>query len=433
MPHQAPNCKQPVEHGRICAKRTVAFVFMEYPHPQLPFADSDVEALREQGFTVVTIALRGRHFIDRDIGWDWHVVRGLFAAGAWEVVRSIGWVGLRTAFFTGDRLLDRLKTALLAPRAVAAILHLRAIKVTHVHLFWGHYPSVMGILWKTCDPNHTLTVSLGAYDLEKKLKVSAKAADIAESVTTHSEFNRRRLASEWGLQKNKIKTIYRGVNTELFHPQRLTTVDPNQLLVISVGRLIKDKNVDATLSLFAELRKCKPEIRLSIAGTGPDLGRLKKVTRTRQLADCTEFVGHLTHAELKQLMQSARLIFFTSLKRGEILPNAIKEAMACGVIPVVLRHPAIDELIEDGIDGFLFSDSDPFQALVQRINDADLAMMSRNARQKIERKFNRTQSAIQFAALLSAIELSSHEMCASEAPTPSRRRLKNKGNGIARR
>jgi len=417
LPRHAPKTKLPAEQGRVFAKRAVAVVFMEYPHPQLPFADSDLEALQEQEFTVITIALRGRYFINGGIAAGQSILKGFLGAGAWEVLRSVGWTGLRAAFFNGDGFADTLKTALLAPRAFAAIAHLREIKVSHLHLFWGHYPSVMGILWKLSDASHTLTISLGAYDIEKKLRVSAKATEIADSVTTHSEFNRHRLVSGWGLRESKVAVIYRGVNTDLFRRSGQAPLDPNKFLIISAGRLIKEKNIDATLSLFAELRRLKPEIRLSIAGRGPDLERLQGVTRTKKLDGCTDFVGHLAHSELKRLMQSARLIIFTSVKRGEILPNAIKESMSCGVVPVVLRHPAIDELIEDGVDGFLFSESDPLQAIAQRIVNSDLVVMSHNARQKIERKFNRAHSATQFTALLSGFESSARHFDAPEAAT----------------
>lgn len=406
--------KPAADQGAPLARGTVAVGFMEYPHPQLPFADSDMEALREQGFAVMTIALRGRYFIDGGIARRWPILRGLFSADARKTLRSAGWTGLCAAVFNGDGIVDTLKTALLVPRAIAGISHLTNINVSHLHLFWGHYPSVMGILWKLCDPKHTLTISLGAYDIEKNLRVSAHAANIADSVTTHSEFNKRRLVSEWGLEKNKVVTIYRGVNIGLFCQAARRNLGQSDFLVISAGRLIREKNVDLTLSLFAQLRKFRPEVRLSIAGRGPDLERLQGVTRTKILDGCTDFVGHKGHSELKRLMQSARLIIFTSVKSGEILPNVIKESMACGVVPVVLYHPAIDELIEDGDDGFLFSQSDQLESVVQKIVDADLFTMSQKARRKIESKFDRTDSAMRFVELLSEIELLAHQPQATQ-------------------
>ena len=384
--------------------RTVAIAFMEYPHTQLPFADSDIEALHEQGFNVITIALRGHHFIGGGISSPWYIARNFFSAEAMDIMMSIGWSGVRQIFFNGDQPLDAFKVAVLLPRALVAACYLRRKKVNHLHLFWGHYPSVLGIAWKLLDDGHRLTISLGAYDLEKKLRLSETCASIADKVTTHSDFNRRRLISEWGLNSEKVVTIYRGVNLQLFTSSADGGLRSNQFRVISVGRLIREKNLDLTLHLFAALRATKSSACLEVAGIGPDLRRLERIAETKGLTGHIKFMGHLSHDKLGELMRSARLMIFTSVKRGEILPNAIKEAMACGVVPVVLRHPAIDELIDDGIDGFLMSQGESLEAVVEKIVSSDLSVMSIRARQKINSKFDRVEAAAKFASICSEID-----------------------------
>lgn len=65
------------------------------------------------------------------------------------------------------------------------------------------------------------------------------------------------------------------------------------LHVVSVARLAPEKRVDHLVHAFARLRARHPSARLTIAGTGPEEGRLRGLASDLGVAAATDFVGHV--------------------------------------------------------------------------------------------------------------------------------------------
>jgi len=114
--------------------------------------------------------------------------------------------------------------------------------------------------------------------------------------------------------------------------------------VLFVGRLEKLKGVEY---LVAAMQEC-PEQTLLIVGDGPEMGPL---TRLAQGMQNVTFIGQVSHAEVVQYMQQARVLVLPSLSEG--LPNVVLEAMAHGLPVIASRVGGIPDLLTDGVTGFL--------------------------------------------------------------------------------
>ncbi|MEZ5537399.1 MAG: glycosyltransferase family 1 protein [Thiolinea sp.] len=131
----------------------------------------------------------------------------------------------------------------------------------------------------------------------------------------------------------KLGIMERGVDTQLFNPQRRSEalrqslgVTENQLLVILVTRLAREKNIDLAFHAFRDIQQQVPDARFVLVGDGPERIRLSAA-----YPDCL-FAGMQHGAELATYYASADLFLYPS--SSETFGNVITEAMASG-LPVV--------------------------------------------------------------------------------------------------
>ncbi|AZI42438.1 glycosyltransferase family 4 protein [Deinococcus psychrotolerans] len=109
-------------------------------------------------------------------------------------------------------------------------------------------------------------------------------------------------------------------------------------LVISLGRLAAEKNLDVMLRAFDEARQRRPDLRLLVVGDGP----VKSALEARRPQGAV-FTGALPYAEVPQLLAAADV--FITASTSEVLPMSMIEALAAGTPLVAARSPAAEDLI----------------------------------------------------------------------------------------
>lgn len=113
-----------------------------------------------------------------------------------------------------------------------------------------------------------------------------------------------------------------------------------------VGRLAKEKGIDVLLECFESM----PEQELIIAGDGPEAFGLKEKYGTLKNV---RFAGHQHKTGVLDLMKNCRALIFPSIWY-EGLPVTIVEALATGTPVIASRLGAMEEMIQDSINGLLF-------------------------------------------------------------------------------
>lgn len=120
--------------------------------------------------------------------------------------------------------------------------------------------------------------------------------------------------------------------------------------LIGVGRLDPGKRFDLAIAAFADLVPKFPDWDFSIWGEGPEYARLKAAIAAHGLSNRV-FLRGLTsdiHGELRK----AHIMAFPS--RYEGFPNALGEAMACGLPCVGFAGVnSVEDMIQDGKTGLL--------------------------------------------------------------------------------
>lgn len=159
-----------------------------------------------------------------------------------------------------------------------------------------------------------------------------------------------------GLGIERVRLWPKAVDTERYHPSnysesmraRLSGGQSELPLMVYVGRLSHEKRLDWLYAPITQLQG----VRLAFVGSGPAEGFL----RERFAGTPTVFTGYMSGAELAQAYASADVFAFPS--DTETLGFVAMEAMASGVPVVGARAGGIPDVIDEGVDGLMFSPGD---------------------------------------------------------------------------
>jgi glycosyltransferase involved in cell wall biosynthesis len=131
-----------------------------------------------------------------------------------------------------------------------------------------------------------------------------------------------------------------GVDVGLFSPSDTTPV-PGRL--VSVHALLSRKGTDILIQAIARIKRQIPTVHALIAGDGPELQRLTRLSRELGADSYVTFLGRVPRHELPALYRSAAA--FCHPARTDTFPMAVLEAMACGIPVLASSAGALPEMV----------------------------------------------------------------------------------------
>lgn len=162
--------------------------------------------------------------------------------------------------------------------------------------------------------------------------------------------------------------------------------EKDEKILLCVGRLVYQKNIDVLVRAFAKLSPEFPLWKLNIAGGGDDQEKIQSLILHENLSDKINLLGDVKNVE--PLYAGAHLFCLPS--RYEGFPNALAEAMAHGLPGVGFAGCwGVSDLIEDGRSGLLAEGNGNVHALTESLrrlmgNDDLRARMGAAAAQSIK-------------------------------------------------
>jgi len=170
------------------------------------------------------------------------------------------------------------------------------------------------------------------------VRMQAKVARQLPVVITPSENSRRDVATEFGVDLTRTKSILLGVDDNFFPPTAPRV--PGRIIAMASADAPM-KGIATLLEAFAKLRT-ERDIELVLVTKPARGGRTEKLIDQLAIGDSVRFVSGISDAELVELMGSAEVACVPSLYEGFSLPTA--ELMACSTPLVASRAGAIPEV-----------------------------------------------------------------------------------------
>ncbi|MDW8291130.1 MAG: glycosyltransferase [Armatimonadota bacterium] len=206
----------------------------------------------------------------------------------------------------------------------------------------------------------------------------------AQATIVPSRFARQYL-ERFGVRPRKVEVIPTGVQ---FHPLQVErqearqryALSPERPVLVYVGRLAREKNLNLLLEMLPLVRREVPDVLLWLVGGGNAEKALHTWIQRRGLTESVRLQGRVPHEQISAVYAAADLFVFPSVTETQGL--VLWEAQAHGLPCVVVDEGGAPESVRDGVDGLLVpNESTAFaQAVVRLLRDSALRQqMSQNA------------------------------------------------------
>ncbi|HEX5194200.1 MAG TPA: glycosyltransferase family 4 protein [Solirubrobacteraceae bacterium] len=217
----------------------------------------------------------------------------------------------------------------------------------------------------------------------------------ADHVITCSRYMRSHVATVFDVSPRKITAMQNGIDVADLEPVaddlealRATYAEPDEQLVLLVGRLVYEKGFHLALDALAPVIRRRGNVRFVVAGTGTAEAELRRQARRLGLARKGAFLGWVGDDMLHSLYRICDLCIVPSIY--EPFGIVALEAMASGCLCVVADTGGLREVVPgDGTVGLRFPSRDTaaLREIVERVlSDHELrAQMVAEAREHVLR------------------------------------------------
>ena len=270
-------------------------------------------------------------------------------------------------------------------------------EVQHLHAHFATDPTRLAS-WAQMICQISFSVTTHAKDLYQDHRIGSPGLryklNRACFVVANSQFSAAGLRAGFnGEARPNLLTIYNGIDLSAWPPRQEEPGDP---LILSVGRLVEKKGFQDLLKACRLLKDAGVRCNCEIIGSGPLGKELQNMVSHLGLDGMVRFRGQMPQQEARAYYLKATVFALSCIvaENGDrdILPNALKEAMATGVPVVTTRLEGIEELVTDQETGLLVAASDPdalAQAIARLLAQPELRRrLATHARKVIEERFD---------------------------------------------
>jgi glycosyltransferase involved in cell wall biosynthesis len=154
-----------------------------------------------------------------------------------------------------------------------------------------------------------------------------------------------------------IEVIPTGIRLERFvgkngnRFRELKDYKPEDKLLLFMGRVAEEKNIDFLLRVVNNLRSRVPNLKFLIAGEGAAKKRLEKMVVDMVMEDCVHFAGYLSKEDWRDCYAAADLFVFASITETQGL--VVTEAMAASTPVVAVAEMGIKDVMASGKGGLV--------------------------------------------------------------------------------
>lgn len=162
--------------------------------------------------------------------------------------------------------------------------------------------------------------------------------------------------------------------------KRKLNLTKKDYVIIFVGRLAKEKNVEFLLEAQKKLIQENSNIKLIIVGDGPDKEKYEDIAAKLKISKNVIFTGKIPWDEIQYYYHLSN--FFVTASKSETQGLTVVEAMASSIVPLVINDEAFFGTVTNQINGLIFKTQEEYcDDILLLIKDSNLRnRLSKQAR-----------------------------------------------------
>jgi glycogen synthase len=290
---------------------------------------------------------------------------------------------------------------------------MRGINIVHCHTWYSHFAGVLAsrlyqiplvLTTHSLEPHRPWKAEqLGDGGYAMSCWIERAAYQGAHGIIAVSNEMKRNVVALYGVDENKVRVIYNGIDPEFYHPifddavLQKYGIEQKKPFVLFVGRITRQKGI---VHLIQAAEKINEDAQIVLCAGAPDTPDIAEecqnlIAKAKAKRGGIIWIQEMIpHTELRVLYSHAAVFATPSLYEPFGIINL--EAMACGTPVVGSAVGGIPEIIVEGETGFLVPLGPPekFQSdLAEKLNlllaNPELAKkMGESARKRAETVFS---------------------------------------------
>lgn len=140
-------------------------------------------------------------------------------------------------------------------------------------------------------------------------------------------------------------------------------IGEDETLLVSIGRIAREKNLDEILQLMADDRT--GNIRLMLVGDGPYRDDIEAHVKKLGLSERVIFTGMVKPQEVKNFYSAGDI--FVSASNSETQGLTYMEAMASGLPILCKKDECLKDVVEQGVNGYEYENRAEFIGILQEL------------------------------------------------------------------
>jgi 1,2-diacylglycerol 3-alpha-glucosyltransferase len=167
---------------------------------------------------------------------------------------------------------------------------------------------------------------------------------------------------------------------DIFSKRKSLGIDKDDFVVLFVGRIGSEKNIELLLTSMRTLSGSCPKLKLLIVGSGPDLENYQTYTRKYKLEDKIIFTGAVPWENIQDYYLISDI--FTTASHTETQGLTVIEAMAASLPVVCIDDESFKDTVIDGLNGLVFNSRREYKkCIIKLYKDSELLKkLSKQAR-----------------------------------------------------
>lgn len=142
-------------------------------------------------------------------------------------------------------------------------------------------------------------------------------------------------------------------------------ISKNDIVIIFVGRLAEEKNVEFLLNAHKKLVSKYKNAKLLIVGDGPDKEKFENISKKLKINNNVIFTGKVAWSEVPYYYHVSDI--FTTASKSETQGLTVIEAMASNVVPVVIEDEAFNGTVVNNLNGIIFKTEEEYLTDIENL------------------------------------------------------------------